>query len=260
MKGGVRVVQLPTRQDNYVYLLQSKSGQTAVVDPSDGPPVIDAFDKLGWAAPSLVVNTHHHNDHTGGNLEVKAYAGSACRVIGPAAEADSIPGLDVAVSEDDVVQICDTDMSVFSTPGHTRGHVSFYAEQWSALFCGDTLFALGCGRLFEGTAAQMHSSLEKFSHLPDDTLVMCGHEYTQANAEFCLTIDPNNQQLIQRGSAIKDMRARGEPTVPSTLGEERATNSFLRSHVNEVKLAVGLAEDTPGVDVFAKVRMMKDNF
>lgn len=253
----LEIHQIPTRKDNYVYLIrESAEGRIAVVDPSDAAPVLEKLAALGWEL-THILNTHHHNDHTGGNLELKEKYG--CVVVGPRADRDRIAGIDIEVGEGDVYTLGGAEAKVFDTPGHTRGHIAFWFPESKALFCGDTLFALGCGRLFEGTAAQMWSSLGKFGALPDDTRVFCAHEYTQANAKFALTVESGNAALQARAKRIDELRAADRPTVPSLLGEERETNPFLRADVDALKRAIGM----PGADavsVFAEVRARKDNF
>ncbi len=253
----LEIEQIPTRSDNYVYLLRdSGQGKVAVVDPSDAAPVIAALDRLGWRLTDII-NTHHHNDHTGGNLELKEKYG--CRITGPRADHDRIAGIDVDVGDGDTYLLGDAEAQVFDTPGHTRGHIAYWFPESKALFCGDTLFALGCGRTFEGTPLQMWTSLSKLRALPDDTRVFCAHEYTQSNAKFALTIESGNQALKDRAKQIDAQRAKGERTVPSLLGLEKKTNPFLRVDEPAVAAAVNLSAGDP-VAVFAEVRLRKDNF
>ncbi len=253
----LEIHQIPTRRDNYVYLLREPaSGRVGVVDPSDAEPVIEALERLGWTLTDII-NTHHHNDHTGGNLELKEKYG--CPVVGPRADRDRIAGIDMDVGDGDTYRLGEAEAKVFDTPGHTSGHIAYWFPESKALFCGDTLFALGCGRLFEGTAEQMWGSLSKFRAVPDDTLVYCAHEYTQANAKFALTVETDNAALKARAREIDAMRAADRPTVPSTMGVERETNPFLRADVDSVREAVGMADAGP-VEVFAEIRTRKDNF
>ena len=253
----VEIRQIPTRKDNYVYLLHEQtSGKAAAVDPSDAAPVLAMLDELGWEL-SHILCTHHHNDHIGGVPELKEKTG--CTVVGARADAARIPGIDVEVGDGDSYMFHQAEAKVFDTPGHTSGHIAFWFPESSALFCGDTLFALGCGRLFEGTAAQMWDSLSKLRALPDDTLVCCAHEYTQANAAFARSVDPGNTDLAEYSRKIDTLRAAGEPTVPSTLELERRTNPFLRADAADLAAAVGMSGRTPA-EVFGEVRTRKDNF
>ena len=253
----LEIHQIPVLNDNYVYLARDPDGGAcAVVDPAVAAPVLRALGTLGWKL-THILNTHHHGDHTGGNLEIKRATG--CTVVGAAAGAARIPGIDVRVGEGDTVALGTASARVFEVPGHTRAHVAYWFEGSRALFCGDTLFALGCGRLFEGTAGQMRESLGKLRALPDDTRVYCAHEYTNANADFALTVEPDNASLRKRADVVLALREAGKPTVPSTMAEERATNPFLRADVPELQQAAGMAGRDP-VAVFAEVRQRKDRF
>lgn len=253
----IDVHQIPVLNDNYVYLARDRaSGQTAVVDPAVTRPVLDAAESLGWSI-SHIFNTHHHGDHVGGNLEIKAATG--CTIVGPKADRARIPGIDIEVDEGETAALGEAQAEVFFVPGHTRGHIAYWFRESAALFCGDTLFALGCGRLFEGTPGQMWSSLSKLKALPAETRVYCAHEYTQANARFALSVDPGNEALQRRSQEIDRARAQQQPTVPSTLGEELATNPFLRADEPSLAANVGLPASDP-VAVFAEVRQRKDIF
>jgi len=253
----LQIHQIPVLSDNYVYLARDPETEaTAVVDPAVARPVLEALDRLGWKL-THILNTHHHHDHVGGNLELKRATG--CTIVGNRADARRIPGMDVGVAEGDAVALGAQTAQVIEVYGHTVGHIAYWFEDSAALFCGDTMFALGCGRLFEGTAAQMWSSLSKLRDLPGDTRVYCAHEYTLANAAFALSVDPGNPALRERAGRIRALRADRKPTVPSTLAEERATNPFLRADVEDLKTAAGL----PGGDaaaVFAEIRRQKDEF
>lgn len=248
---------LPALSDNYIYLLhEADSGTTAVVDPATPEPVVAALEARGLGL-DLILNTHHHMDHIGGNAALKARYGA--KIVGPRAEISRIADMDRTVGEGDEVAVGTETARVFETPGHTSGHIAFWFETSKALFCGDTLFALGCGRLFEGTPAEMWNSLGKLRALPDDTRIYCGHEYTAGNAKFALTIEPDNRDLIDRAERIAATRARGEPTIPALLGDEKRTNPFLRADLPELQAAIGL----PGastVTAFAEVRGRKDRF
>jgi hydroxyacylglutathione hydrolase len=251
----VRLV--PLLKDNYAYLLRDdESGKTAIVDPSEAEPVLRLIDTLGWKL-DYILNTHHHADHSGGNVGIKQRTGAT--VVGPQADRDRIPAIDVALADGEHFQFGTADAEVMDIPGHTRGHIAFWFARDRAVFCGDTLFALGCGRMFEGTAPQMWTSLQRLRELPDATRVYCGHEYTQANARFALTVEPGNRALVARAAEIDAKRAAGEPTIPSTIGAERATNPFFRADQPELAQGVGLAGGDP-VAVFAETRLRKDKF
>jgi len=253
----LEVHQIPVLSDNYVYLARDPAtAACAAVDPAVAGPVLEALDRLGWSL-TMILNTHHHHDHVGGNRELKRATG--CTIVGNRADASRIPGIDVAVCEGDEVAVGNQKARVIEISGHTVGHIAYWFEASRTLFCGDTLFALGCGRLFEGTPAQMWSSLGKLRALPDDTLVYCAHEYTQSNAVFALTVEPNNPALRARADEIRALRADGKPTVPSTMAAERATNPFLRADDEGLKRAAGLA-GRDDVAVFAEIRRRKDMF
>jgi hydroxyacylglutathione hydrolase len=251
------IEMLPALSDNYVYLLhEPAAGVTAVIDPAEAAPIEARLAALGRTL-DLILITHHHNDHIGGVGALKAAFG--CQVVGPEKDRARIPGLDRGVAEGDRVEVGGAVAKVLETPGHTSGHVSYWFAGQRALFCADTLFALGCGRLFEGTPAQMWASLSKFAPLPDDALIYCGHEYTQSNARFARSVDPDNAALQARAAEIDRLRAAGQPTIPARLGEERATNPFLRPADPAIRRQLGLAEASD-VEVFAELRRRKDSF
>ena len=253
----LEVVQLPALSDNYIYLVhEAGSGQTAVVDPAETEPVLAALAARGWRL-THVLNTHHHYDHVGGNEALKAATG--CTIVGPAADRDRIPGIDLALADGDTFHLGSARATVFDVPGHTRGHIAYWFADDHALFCGDTLFALGCGRMFEGTAPQMWASLSKFRALPPDTRVFCAHEYTQSNARFALSVEPGNAALVARAADIDRKRAANLPTVPSTIGEELATNPFLRPDSAELRRRFDLPQGEL-YEVFGATRAAKDNF
>ena len=242
--------------DNYVYLVRETStGTVAVVDPAEPDPVIAALEAKGWT-PSLIINTHHHGDHIGGNQAIVEKYGA--KIVGPAAEKNRIPGMDMTVSEGDEIEIGAEKGKVFETPGHTVGHISVHFPGGKALFAGDTLFALGCGRMFEGTPEGFWDSLKKLRDLPDDTRIYCGHEYTQSNARFALSVDPGNAALVAQAAEIDRKRDQGLPTVPSLLGDEKLANPFLRADDPALAEAMGAADDP--VAAFAEIRSRKDNF
>lgn len=248
---------VPAFADNYIYLLRdAATGKVGVVDPGDAAPVKAALRERGWSLTHIFA-THHHNDHIGGCSELKAESGAT--LIGARADSHRIPGLDIALDDGDSVTFGGETAEILSVPGHTRGHVAFWFAGAKALFCGDTLFALGCGRLFEGTPEEMWGSLTALRGLPDDTRVYCGHEYTLSNARFAVTVDPENPDLRRRAEAIAAARERGEPTIPFTLGEDKRTNPFLRADDPAVQAAVGLPGADP-VRVFAEIRSRKDHF
>jgi hydroxyacylglutathione hydrolase len=202
------------------------TGTTGVVDPAEAAPVLDELARRGWQL-GWILNTHHHGDHVGGNAALVAATG--CRVVGPRADQARIPHIQTQVGDGDVFDLGAARARVFDTPGHTRGHIVYWFEQDAALFVGDTLFALGCGRLFEGSPEQMWASLAKLAVLPPETRVYCAHEYTESNLRFALSVAPDDPALLARGERVRARRAENLPTVPSTLGEELATNPFLRA-------------------------------
>ncbi|NYD90413.1 hydroxyacylglutathione hydrolase [Sphingomonas melonis] len=236
------IVRVPVLTDNYAWLLHDPvSAETVAVDPGEAAPVQAAAAERGWTI-GQVWTTHWHADHTGGNAALRA---AGVRITGPAAEAARIPTLDTKVGEGDVVRIGTQVATVWHVPGHTAGHIAFHLAEAQAIFTGDTLFALGCGRLFEGTPAEMFANMQRYAALPDATQVYCGHEYTQSNGRFAVTVEPDNAALATRMAAVDAARAAGEATVPTTIGLERATNPFVRA---------------ANADEFAKLREAKDNF
>lgn len=243
MAGGLEVACVPVLSDNYVWLIHdAESGETVVIDPGEAAPVLAAAEARGWRI-SAIWNTHWHPDHTGGNAGVQAATGAP--ITGPAAEAAKIAGLDVQVAEGDTVRIGSHVAQVLETPGHTAGHVVFHFADDRLLFSGDTLFAMGCGRLFEGTPAEMFANMRRFAGLPDDTVVYGAHEYTLGNGRYALTAEPDNAALRDRMVEVERLRAAGTPTLPTNIGLERATNPFLRAQ---------------SVEIFAERRAAKDAF
>ncbi|MEM9013950.1 MAG: hydroxyacylglutathione hydrolase [Pseudomonadota bacterium] len=251
------VIQIPCLSDNYGYLIRDRdTGETATIDTPDAEAINNTLAAKSWRL-DYILNTHHHWDHTGGNLSLKEHWG--CTIIGPRAEAARIPGIDRAVGEGDTVSIGESQASVFDTPGHTAGHIIYFFAEDVLAFVGDTIFALGCGRLFEGKPAEMLASLNKIAALPPETKLFCAHEYTEANAAFAITVDPENATLKQRHAEIEAKRANGMPTVPSTLAEELATNPFLRSDAESLRRTLDMQSAT-AVEVFTETRQRKDSF
>lgn len=248
---------VPAFNDNYIYLLRdADTGHVGVVDPGDPAPVAAVLEQRGWRL-THIFNTHHHADHVGGNHALKQRYG--CPVIGARADVGRIQDMETCLDEGETISFGSHTARVIAVPGHTSGHIAFHFADAGALFCGDTLFALGCGRLFEGTPEQMWDSLCKLRSLPDDTRVYCGHEYTLSNARFAVTVDPENAELAARAREVKALRDRGEPTIPTTIGLERRTNPFLRADDPGVQAAVGMAGADPKA-VFAEIRARKDRF
>jgi len=252
------LAQFPCLSDNYGYLLHDPiSGQTAAVDTPCGDTYQEELDRRGWKL-THILNTHHHHDHTGGNVQLK---GSGVTVVGPRNEKEKIPGIDKPVGGGDVIEFAGSKVIVMDAGGHTRGHVAYYFPDQSKIFVGDCLFSLGCGRMFEGTPEQFWSSLERLRQLPDSTMVYCAHEYTLANAKFALSVEPNNEALVSRVAIVQAKRARNEPTVPMLLGEEKKANPFLRiDFSDEIRKNVGVTSEDTNADAFRKLRKAKDNF
>jgi hydroxyacylglutathione hydrolase len=254
----IQITALPAFTDNYIWLLQDHATQRcAVVDPGDAAPVqawLDAHP--GWVLSDILI-THHHHDHVGGVEQLKK--ATDANVFGPASE--NIPARDVALKDNDRVSVLGLDFDVFAVPGHTLGHIAYYHH--GLLFCGDTLFAAGCGRLFEGTPAQMHQSLSRLAALPADTLVYCTHEYTLSNLKFAAAVEPHNPDIAARLAKVTGQREAGVMTLPSTLALEKLTNPFLRTGETSVKEKADerTGSDNPAPDmVFAALRAWKDKF
>ena len=251
------ILQLPVLNDNYIYLLHDPvSGETAAVDPAVAQPVLDALAQKGWQL-TTILNTHHHSDHVGGNLELKQETG--CTIIAAYSDRHRIPGLDRGVVDGDLITLGKHSAKVISTPGHTSGHLVYYFAGDNALFCGDTLFVMGCGRLFEGTAEQMWHSLQTLKALPASTQIYCAHEYTLANGRFALTVEPDNRELQQRMELVHQLRANHLPTVPSTIAQELATNPFFREDSLALQQTINKAKHTP-IEIFTEIRRLKDCF
>ncbi|MEG3147796.1 hydroxyacylglutathione hydrolase [Sphingomonas sp. RT2P30] len=223
----LEIVRIPALSDNYIWLVHDPvSNETLVVDPAEADPVLAEATRRGWTI-GQIWNTHWHPDHTGGNAAIKAATGAI--ISGPATEAERIPTLDIALSEGDTLRLGAHVAQVIETPGHTTGHIVFHLADDEVAFTGDTLFAMGCGRLFEGNAAQMFDNMARLAALPDATTIYCAHEYTQANGRYALVAEPDNEAIVERMRHVDAARANGEATVPTTIGAERATNPFLRA-------------------------------
>ncbi|MEM1409594.1 MAG: hydroxyacylglutathione hydrolase [Pseudomonadota bacterium] len=256
--GPLRVHQFPCLQDNYGFLLRDEaSGTVAAVDTPDAGRIIEEAESLGWSI-DLVLNTHWHPDHTGGNEEVAKHYG--CPVIAPEAEAEKIPFKDKTLRGGETVSVGGTTFQVLDVPGHTLGHIAYYSAEAQAAFVGDTVFSMGCGRMFEGTADVFWGSLETLRKLPAETLFFCAHEYTAANARFAISIDGDNRDLQQRVQEVEALRREGEPTVPVRLADELKINPFLRSDESAMAQSLGLPTSTAASEVFGELRRRKDNF
>ncbi|MEO2137154.1 MAG: hydroxyacylglutathione hydrolase [bacterium] len=266
----MRVVPVPQLFDNYAYLvIDEQSGEAGVVDVSDAGPVAEAAEREGVTLVA-VMSTHHHPDHVGGNMDLLAMQpDGSMRVFGYSGDAERIPGITDPLDDGQEFELCRPGGSLglrgeaIFIPAHTRGHIAYWFADEAAVFTGDTLFAAGCGRLFEGDAAQMKESLERLASLPDETRVYFGHEYTQSNLAFALTLEPGNEHLVQKARDVDSLRAQDLPTVPSTIAEEKLTNPFLRSDSEELRASITALSGESAVDdvaVFAATRRLKDNF
>ncbi len=239
----LEIVRLPVLSDNYIWLVHEPvGGETMVVDPAVADAPLAEAAKRGWTI-TQIWNTHWHPDHTGGNAAIKDATG--CTITGPAAEEARIPTLDVKVAGGAQVRLGDLIADVIDVPAHTAGHIAFHFATEGAAFVGDTLFAMGCGRLFEGTAEQMFANMRKLEGLPDETMVYCAHEYTESNGRYALVAEPDNAAIVERMAAVRAARAKGEATVPTTIGQEKATNPFMRA---------------ASAEQLAERRAAKDNF
>lgn len=239
----LEIVRIAALSDNYIWLVHDPdSGETMVVDPAEADPVLAEAERRGWTIDAIW-NTHWHPDHTGGNAAIKQATGAP--VIAPAAEAAKIPTADLLVVEGDIVQLGKHAATVLETPAHTAGHITYHFADDAVAFTGDTLFAMGCGRLFEGTAAQMYANMQRLADLPPETWVYCAHEYTRSNARYAQVAEPDNEAIADRLREVEAMRERGEATVPTTIAQERATNPFMRAQ---------------SIEQFAERRASKDVF
>lgn len=253
----LQILTIPCRADNYAYLAHDlATGATAVIDVPEAAPILAALERTGWRLTDVLL-THHHHDHVEGVDALLAKA--PARVIGAAADAYRLPLLDIAVSEGDAVTVGKETGRVIDVSGHTLGHIAFHFADSGAAFTADSLMALGCGRVFEGTMAQMHASLGKLAALPPETLIYSGHDYTETNAAFARSVDPDNPHLAERLREITKTRAAGRPAVPVPLKLERATNPFLRAHDPGIRAHLGMERATDA-EVFAEIRTRKDQF
>ena len=239
----LEIVRIPALSDNYIWLVHEPvSKETAVVDPAEADPVLEEAEARGWQI-TQIWNTHWHGDHVGGNARIAEETG--CHVVGPAGEQEKIPGIAQTVRDGDRVTLGNVEAVVMDVPAHTAGHIAYHLPSEQAVFVGDTLFAMGCGRLFEGTAAQMFANMQRLAALPGETRVYCAHEYTQSNGRYARVAEPDNQAIAARMSEVDSARLRGEATVPTTIALERETNPFMRAR---------------SVEELAERRSAKDNF
>lgn len=253
----IHIDQFNCRSDNFGVLIKGgASGQTSLIDAPEERAILAAIERTGWT-PSTILVTHHHGDHVEANLALKERYG--LKIVGPAKEADRIPGIDQTVEDGDSFDFDGETVEVIGTPGHTAGHVTYHFPQSGVAFVGDTLFAMGCGRLLECGPQVMFDSLSKLTGLPPQTRIHCGHEYTLANARFAVTVDPENVALEHRLREVEALRAAGKATLPTTIGEELATNPFLRWGDGAIRKTLGM-EDAEDWQVFAEIRSRKDNF
>ncbi len=253
----LNVHQFICRSDNCGILVHdSRTGTTMSIDAPDAAAIADNLKKRGWQL-THILTTHHHPDHVEGNLELKEVFG--CRIIGPEAEKDRIPGISQTVKGGDVIQMAKRPLTIYACPGHTLGHVAYHFSDDYLLFAADTVFAMGCGRVFEGTAEQMYHSVNQFRTLQPLTSVYCGHEYTEANARFAMSVEPGNRALVMRYAEVRRLREQGKMTCPTTIGEELKTNPYMRCDSLEIRKVLGM-EAATDIEVFAELRQRKNNF
>lgn len=251
------IIQIPALSDNYIYIIiDKKTNITACVDPAVSEAVLILLEKKKLKL-NYIFNTHHHHDHVGGNLEIKKKTN--CKILGPEKESERIPGIDIPLKNNDEFDLGDINFKIFEVPGHTSGHICFYSENAKLLFCGDVLFSLGCGRVFEGTNEQMWNSLLKIKSLPDRTNVYCGHEYTKSNILFALSLDPENKKLLSKKNEVENLLRNGKFTVPFNLGIEKKLNPFLNSDNRSFKKMLGVS-DYSSQKTFNYIRKKKDIF
>ncbi|RLQ88629.1 hydroxyacylglutathione hydrolase [Notoacmeibacter ruber] len=253
----LQIEQFMARDDNFCVLVHDPDSHSTIsIDAPKEGPILDALERTGWNLTHILI-THHHGDHVEAIKPLKHRF--TPKVIGPKAEADKIDGLDELVGDADTVSICGEDIQVIETPGHTAGHVCYFFPKNKLLFAADTLFAMGCGRLFERSPEDMQRSFDKLAELPDDTKVYCGHEYTLANAKFAVTVDPENEKLREQLEKVAAQREAGEATLPTTIGLEKETNPYFRTRDDVLKKALNM-EAASAAEVFAEIRSRKDNF
>ena len=253
----MKVEIIPCLKDNYSYILiDEKNKKTCVIDPSESKPIVNFLEKKNLEC-NYILNTHHHHDHVGGNLEIKKKYNS--KILGFIEDAERIPGIDIKLSDENIWKEDNFEAKIMHIPGHTLGHICFYFYKDENLFTGDTLFSLGCGRIFEGTYNQMFNSLEKIKKLPPKTKIYCGHEYTLQNSKFCIHYDENNKDLLKKIDEINIKLKNNKPTVPSTLDDELKSNIFLRSNNKKIQTNLNINNDSPLL-AFSKLRDLKDNF
>ncbi|KAL3635045.1 Glyoxalase 2-5 [Castilleja foliolosa] len=257
MSSSLQIELVPCLQDNYAYLLHDvDTGTVGVVDPSESVPIIDALNKRNWNL-NYILNTHHHHDHTGGNMDLKERYGA--KVIGSSLDKERIPGIDIELKDGDKWMFASHEVLVMETPGHTRGHIGFYFPGSKSIFTGDTLFSLSCGKLFEETPQQMLLSLKKITSLPDDISVYCGHEYTLSNSKFALSIEPGNKELQSYATHVTRTRKKGLPTIPTSLKTEKLCNPFLRTSSMEIRRSLKIPESADDAEALGAIRQAKDN-
>ena len=245
-------------EDNYIYYLKDEgTGKSALVDPGEAEPVFEFFEEHSINSLDYILNTHHHWDHVNGNIKLKEKYGA--QLVAFKGDSHRIKDIDIEVEAGDRFSFGHAEAKIIEMPGQTLGHIAFHFESSSAVFCGDTLFSMGCGRMFEGTPEQMWESLCKLRTLPANTQIYCGHEYTENNGNFCLSIEPENPFLKRRMEGVERLRSRGQPTIPSLLGMEMSTNVFLRADHPVLLKAMGKEGEKP-VNVFAELREMKDKY
>ena len=248
---------IPCLQDNYSYVVhETNTGVVGVVDPSEFNP-IDNFIKKEFNKIDFILNTHHHFDHTGGNLELKKKYNS--KIVGSKKDEKRIPGINIKLLHDDIFKFGSIEFKIILVPGHTNNHICFYSKKEKIIFTGDTLFSMGCGRVFEGTYLQMFESLNGIKKLPGDTNIYCGHEYTKKNLDFCLELEPDNNFLKKKQKWVQSKEYKKEPTIPVTIKEEIETNIFLRCNIPSVKKSLGMANSSDA-EIFKKLRDLKDTF